>query len=64
MDFEKAFDRVNWVKMMEILTNLQVDWRDRRMIQELYMKQESVVKIDGVETEPGVIGSLGRGVRQ
>jgi len=31
IDFEKAFDRVDWKKMMEILKDLQVDWRDRRI---------------------------------
>ena len=61
VDFEKAVDRVNWVRMMDILKSLQVDWRDRRMIAELYMRQEAVVRVaDGV-SEPGVIG---RGVRQ
>ena len=31
VDFEKAFDRVNWVKMFEILENLHIDWKDRRL---------------------------------
>ena len=61
IDFEKAFDRVNWVKMMEALKYIQVDWRDRRMIQELYMNQEAVVRVADGESQPGVIG---RGVRQ
>ena len=29
VDFEKAFNRVNWKKMMEVLKKLGVDWRDR-----------------------------------
>ena len=29
VDFEKAFDRVNCVKMMKILKSIGVDWRDR-----------------------------------
>jgi hypothetical protein len=61
VDFEKAFDRVSWVKMMECLKKLQVDWRDRRMIKELYMNQEALIRIAGGESEPGIIG---RGVRQ
>lgn len=61
VDFEKAFDRVNWIKMMEILKSLQVDWRDRRLIYQLYMRQEAVIRIADGESEPGVIG---RGVRQ
>ena len=32
VDFEKAFDRVDWVKMMEILRIIGVDWRGRRLI--------------------------------
>ena len=61
MDYEKAFDRVNWVKMMGILKDLGIDWRDRRLICELYMKQEAVVRIMNEESEPCAIG---RGVRQ
>ena len=61
VDFEKAFDRVNWVKMMEVLKSLDVDWRDRRMIYQLYMKQEAVIRIADGDSEPGIIG---RGVRQ
>src|SRR2546425_4965 len=59
--FEKAFDRVNWVKMFEILKSLHIDWRDRRLLQDLYMKQEVVVRTVGGDSDPGVIG---RGVRQ
>ena len=61
VDFEKAFDRVNWVKMMEVLKSLDVDWRDRRMIYQLYIKQEAVIRIADGDSEPGIIG---RGVRQ
>src|SRR6478609_9678589 len=32
VDFVKAFDRVNWEKMMKVLQSIGVDWRDRRMI--------------------------------
>ena len=61
VDFEKAFDRVNWVKMFEILKDLHVDWKDRRLLQDLYMRQEAVVRIADGESNPGIIG---RGVRQ
>lgn len=61
VDFEKAFDRVRWVKMMQILKELKVDWKDRRMIKDLYMRQVAVVRLESGDTEPGVIG---RGVRQ
>ncbi len=47
--------------MMKILEGLTIDWRDRRMIMELYMRQEAVVRTAAGEAEPGTIG---RGVRQ
>src|SRR5271163_3120618 len=34
IDFEKAFDGVNWVRMMNILKRIGVDWRDRKLIEE------------------------------
>src|SRR6476661_1802456 len=61
VDFEKAFNRVNWEKMMKILQSTGVDWRDRRMISELHMNQEAVVRIAGGESDSGIIG---RGVRE
>ena len=61
VDFEKAFDRVSWMKMLNILKDLGVDWRDRRLIANLYMRQEVMVRIDGKCTEAVKIG---RGVRQ
>ena len=42
VDYEKAFDRVNWVKMMDTLKQLRVDWRDRGLIWEPYIKQQAV----------------------
>ena len=45
VDFEKAFDRVNWLKIMEVLKQLQVDWKDRRLIRDLYMRQQAVVRV-------------------
>src|SRR5215469_16988953 len=61
VDFEKAFDRVKWDKMMQVLKELKVDWKDRIMIKDLHIRQEAVVRLECGDTEPGVIG---RGVRQ
>jgi hypothetical protein len=36
VDFDKAFDRLNCIKMMEVLRQLQVDWKDRRLISDLH----------------------------
>ena len=55
VDFEKAFDRVEWVKMMETLASIQVDWRDRKLIRELYMCTEAVVRVAEGESQPGII---------
>src|SRR6478609_2089409 len=56
VDFEKAFDRVNSEKMMKVLQSIGVDWRDQRMISELYLNQEAVVRIAGGESDSGIIG--------
>src|SRR6476619_264400 len=58
---EKAFERVNWGKMIKVLQSVGVDWRDRIMISELYMNQEALVRIAGGESDSGIVG---RGVRQ
>jgi hypothetical protein len=60
-DIEKALDRINWVKMLEILKKIGVDWRDRRLIMNLYMNQTTVVKIQQEFSEEGEIG---HGVRK
>ena len=59
--YEKAFDRVNWVKMVDTLKQLGVDWRDRRLIWELCIKQQAVVRVADEYTNTC---SIGRSVRQ
>ena len=61
VDYEKAFDRVDWKKLMHALRRIGVDWKDRRLIGNLYMGQKVRIQIEGEFSEPGVIG---RGVRQ
>ena len=62
-DYEKAFDRVHWPNLMEVLAKIGVDYdyRDRKMIWNLCMNQTASVMIDGELSDPAVIG---RGVRQ
>ena len=43
--------------MVEIMKSLHIDWRDRRLLQDLYMRQGR----QGMDSDPGVIG---REVRQ
>ena len=42
---------MNWEKMMKVLQSIGVDWRGRRMISELYMNQEAVLRIAGGESD-------------
>jgi hypothetical protein len=61
MDWQKAFDRVNWTKLMQILKARGFDWRERRLISNLYMAQGVKVRLNRRETRSVKIG---RGVRQ
>ena len=61
VDYEKAFDRVDWKKLMEILKSLGVDWKERRLITSLYMGQTATVRTTHGMAGPCIIG---RGVRQ
>jgi hypothetical protein len=36
VDFEKAFDNVEWNNLSGILENLGIDYKDRRIINQLY----------------------------
>ena len=61
VDYEKAFDRIQWVTLMDILRKVGVDYRDRRMIWELYMNQSAEVMVGNETSEQA---NIGRGVRQ
>jgi hypothetical protein len=39
IDWQKAFYRVNWTKLMQTLKETGIDWRERRLISNLYMAQ-------------------------
>ena len=40
IDWQKAFDRVNWTKLMQILKRIGINWQERRLISKLYMEQK------------------------
>ena len=61
MDYEKAFDRVDWRKLINALRRRGIDWKDRRLIGNLYMNQTVNIRIEGEYSEAEEIG---RGVRQ
>ena len=37
IDWQKAFNRVNWTKLMQILKGNGIDWRETRLISNLYL---------------------------
>ena len=47
VDYEKAFDRVDWRKMMWMFKDIGVDRRDRNLIAKLYLAQRAVIRIGG-----------------
>ena len=61
IDYEKAFDRVQHHKLVEILKRLDIDQKDIRCIESLYWNQSATVKVDNEVTEAQKIL---RGVRQ
>jgi retron-type reverse transcriptase len=61
IDWQKEFDRVNWTKLMQILKENGIDWRERRLISKFYMEQTIKILLDQGET---MSVKTGRGVRQ
>ena len=45
-DWQKAFDQVNWTKLMHILKGTGIDWHERRLISKLYMAQSIQVRLN------------------
>ena len=46
--WQKASDRVNWIKLMQIMKKTSIDWRERSLITKLYMDQSVKVRLDQV----------------
>ena len=61
IDFEKAYDKINCVKLMVILADILVDWRDRNLTKELYINQKAFLMVDETLSEEC---SIRTGVRQ
>src|SRR6218665_1147361 len=56
VDFEKAVDRVKWTKLWHILKTIGIDWRDRRLISNLYLQQEAIIRVGNGYSKPANIG--------
>src|SRR6218665_3341973 len=61
VDFEKAFDRVKWTKLWHIPQKIGIDWRDRRLISNLYLQQKTIIRAGNGDTERA---GIGRGLRR
>ena len=61
IDWQKAFYRVNWTKLMQILTGTGIDWSERLLISNLHKAQSVKVRLNRGETRNV---KTGRGVRQ
>jgi len=61
IDWQKTSDRVKWTKLIQILKGTGIDWRERRLISNLYMAQSVKVRLNRGETRSVKIG---REVRQ
>ena len=61
VECKKSFNHVDWVKLETILQSLGVDWKDRKLIWNLYIGQKAYVRISEEQSDACVIG---RGVRQ
>jgi len=46
VDWKKAFDRVNWTKLIQILKENCIDWHERRLISNLYMAQSVKIRLN------------------
>jgi hypothetical protein len=57
IDWQKAFDRVTWTKLMQILKATGIDWRERRLISKQYMDQKVKVRLDRGQTRSVQIGN-------
>ena len=55
VDYEKAFDRIDWVKLMEVLKKIGLDWRERKVVWELYSNQTAVIQVGNDLSEPAYI---------
>ena len=56
VDYEKAFNRVYWQKLPEMLQDIREDWRGRRLIAVLYMGQTVTLRVAEEESDLAVTG--------
>lgn len=62
IDLEKAFDKIDWKLLFTTLKNKGVDWRDRRIIFNLYKTQTTQIDVNGVMEEAKIRKSVRTGL--
>ena len=60
-DWQKAIDRFNWTKLIQILKGTGIDWRERRLISKLYIAQSVKVRLNRGDTRIVKIGRVRQG---
>ena len=50
IDWQKLSDHINWKKLMQILKEMDIDSRERRLISKLYLDQRVKIQLDSAET--------------
>lgn len=60
VDIEKAFDNVKWKTLFKTMSQIGIDWRDRRIIFQLYKQQKTQIEIKDVKK----YALVGKRVRQ
>ena len=58
--FIEAFDRFDWTKLLEMLRNIGVNWREHQLIRNLHMGQRVKLRLNQGETDSVKIGRVVR----
>jgi len=61
IDWQKAFDHVNWAKLTQILKGTGIDWHERRLISKLYIDLSGKIRLDHRETRSVMSGRVRQG---
>jgi hypothetical protein len=59
-DWQKAFERVNWTKLIQITKGTDIEWRERKLISNLCMDQCVKLRVGQGKTKNL---KKGRGIR-
>uniref|UniRef100_A0A8D8VCQ7 Reverse transcriptase domain-containing protein n=1 Tax=Cacopsylla melanoneura TaxID=428564 RepID=A0A8D8VCQ7_9HEMI len=63
VDLEKAFVKVDWKLLFESLKNAGLDWRDRKLILNLYKNQTTLIDVNGGKREAVINGEQIHSIR-